>query len=175
MAKVSIGLRGWRFDEDEVFDDAGEIRPLATMEPDTRQRIVRLSSLVAEPCDACYLVHGEEDVRQCRQATVVYGEPLGEALLCDTHEPDFLYWYREAGGNAYRGETELRNAFHEWFADGGRAPEGYAGIEHVEEEPDRLPQAGERAGELPSLEEELEEMDDGDLDALELDFDELDL
>ena len=59
MSKVSIGLRGWRFDEEEVFNENGRIRPLSTIEPDARQRIVRLTSFMGEPCDACYLVYGD--------------------------------------------------------------------------------------------------------------------
>ncbi|WP_423751721.1 hypothetical protein [Salinirarus marinus] len=139
MAKVSIGLRGWRFDEREVFTGDGEFRPLDEVPDDARQRLLRLIDLVEEPCDACYLVYGEGEKRRCNQATIVYGEPLEEVVLCDDHEADFLYWYREAGGKQYRGEAEFRDAFHEWFADGGRAPEGYAGLDHVETDPDALP------------------------------------
>jgi hypothetical protein len=139
MAKVSIGLRGWRFDEEEVFTEDGEFRPLEEMSADTSERLQRLVSLVEEPCDACYLVYGEAEKRRCNQATIVYGEPMEEVVLCDDHEADFLYWYREAGGKAYRGEEEFRDVFHEWFAGGGRAPDGYAGIDHVETAPDALP------------------------------------
>jgi hypothetical protein len=60
-------------------------------------------------------------------------------VLCDDHEVDFVYWFREAGGSAYRGDPELADAFHEWFAEGGRAPEDYGGIDHVETDPDALP------------------------------------
>jgi len=28
MAKVSVGLRGWRFDEEEIFTDDEELKPL---------------------------------------------------------------------------------------------------------------------------------------------------
>ena len=139
MAKVSIGLRGWRFEESAVFDEAGRYRPLDEMPTDTANRISRLSALVTQPCHACYLVHGEADVARCTVAEIVYGEPMAEVILCADHEPDFLYWYREAGGEALRGEAELRDAFHEWFADGGRAPAGYAGLEHVDTDPDDLP------------------------------------
>jgi hypothetical protein len=138
MAKVSIGLRGWRFDEGDVFGDDGRFRPLSEMDADARERLVRLVDLVERPCDACYLVHGER--QPCRQATVVYGEPGAEVLLCDAHEPDFVHWFRAAGGSAHRGESSLRDAFHDWFADGGRAPEGYAGVDHVETDPDDLPE-----------------------------------
>jgi hypothetical protein len=140
MAKVSIGLRGWRFDEEAVFDETGRFRPLAEMPRDVSNRVSRLSALVTSPCHACYLVHGEADVAACDVAEVVYGEPMAEVLLCADHERDFLYWYREAGGEALRGDPELRDAFHEWFADGGRAPEGYAGIEHVDTDPADLPE-----------------------------------
>jgi hypothetical protein len=139
MAKVSIGLRGWRFEESEVFTDDGEFKPLDDIPEEPRERLLRLSRLVMEPCDACYLVHGEADKRRCNEATIVYGEPLEEVLLCDRHESDFLYWYREAGGSAHRGDPEMKDAFHEWFADGGRAPEGYGGMEHVDTDPGSLP------------------------------------
>ena len=139
MSKVSIGLRGWRFDEREVFTEAGEFRPLTDIPRDTRQRLVRLALIVERPCDACYLVHGESEKERCRQAQIVYGEPLDEVLLCDHHEADFLYWFREAGGRELAGDEEFKDAFHEWFADGGRAPDGYGGLEHVETDPDALP------------------------------------
>jgi hypothetical protein len=139
MAKVSIGLRGWRFDESAVFTDDGEFRPLDEMPEESRDRLVRLTYLVEQPCDACYLVHGEADVQRCASAAIVYGEPGEEVLLCAAHEPDFLYWYREAGGSDYRGEPTFRDRFHEWFADGGRAPEGYGGLDHVETDPATLP------------------------------------
>ncbi|MFB6180014.1 MAG: hypothetical protein ABEI77_09855 [Halorientalis sp.] len=175
MGKVNIGLRGWRFDEDEVFDEDGELRPLEMMEPDTRDRIVRLSSMMGEPCDACHLIYGTENVDQCNVARVIYGEPLGEVLLCPEHEADFLYWFREAGGKRYAGETELEDAFQEWFADGGRAPEGYSGLEHVDTDPDNLPEEPDISEELPTLEEELEKLDDEDLDALGVNLDDLDI
>jgi hypothetical protein len=174
MGKVNIGLRGWRFDEDEVFDESGEVRPLKMMEPDTRERIVRLSSQMGEPCDACYLIHGDENIKQCKVARVIYGEPLGEVLLCADHEPDFLYWFREADGKEFAGDTELQDEFHEWFAAGNRAPEGYGGMEHVNTDPEDLPDP-DPSEELPSLEEELEKLDDEELDALGVDLSELDL
>ena len=136
MAKVSIGLRGWRFDEEAVFGPDGEVRPLEEMDPDDRDRLVRLVDLVERPCSACYLVHGER--APCEDAAVVYGEPGSEVLLCDAHEHDFVYWYREAGGSDYRGEARLRTAFHDWFDDGGRAPDGYVGVEHVETDPEAV-------------------------------------
>ena len=139
MAKVSIGLRGWRFEESEVFTDEGEFRPLDDVPAEPRERLLRLSQLVTEPCDACYLDHGEADSERWREATVVYGEPRDEVLLCDRHEADFHYWYAEAGGSAYRGDPELRDEFHEWFAAGGRAPADYGGVEHVDTDPDDLP------------------------------------
>jgi len=139
MAKVSIGLRGWRFEESEVFTEDGEFKPLDEVPEEPRERLVRLTYLVEQPCDACYLIHGEEAIARCAQAAIVYGEPGDELLLCADHEADFLYWYREAGGNAYRGEPTFRDRFHEWFADGGRAPDGYEGLEHVDTDPDGLP------------------------------------
>ena len=139
MGKISIGLRGWRFDEEEVFDENDEYRPLEEMSEDTRERLVRLARLSSAPCDACWLIHGDENIRRCNVAAVVYGEPLAEVVLCSDHETDFLYWYAEAGGERYRGEERLQDEFHEWFADGGRAPEGYGGVEHVDTDPDDLP------------------------------------
>jgi hypothetical protein len=173
MGKVSIGLRGWRFDEDEVFAADGTVRPLDNMPEDTRERVLRLSGLMEEPCDACYLTY--EDVQQCRPAQVVYGEPMGEVLVCSVHEPDFVYWFREAGGRQWAGETELRDRFHEWFADGGRAPDEYDGVEHVEADPDDVPEAPDPQAELPGLQEEIDAMDDEELDALDVDLTDLDL
>jgi len=139
MAKVSIGLRGWRFEESDVFTDDEEFKPLDEIPEEPRERLVRLTYLVEQPCDACYLIHGDDDIAKCAQAAIVYGEPGDEILLCAAHEADFLYWYREAGGKAHRGESTFRDRFHEWFADGGRAPEGYEGIDHVETSPEDLP------------------------------------
>lgn len=139
MAKVSIGLRGWRFEESEVFAEDEEFRPLDEVSEDARRRLIRLSYLVGKPCDACYLVHGEVEKRRCNEAAIVYGEPMEEVLLCDDHEADFLYWYRRAGGSEFRGRDEFRDEFHEWFASGGRAPEGYGGLDHVETDPGSLP------------------------------------
>jgi hypothetical protein len=48
MAKVNIGLRGWRFDED-VLNDEGKVRPLKTLEPEVRQRILVLADRVVDP------------------------------------------------------------------------------------------------------------------------------
>jgi hypothetical protein len=140
MGKVSIGLRGWRFDEDEVFTESGDFRPMDAIPPDPRKRLVRLQALVASPCDACWLIHGDAEVHKCNQSEVVYGEPLGEVVLCADHEPDFLYWFSEAGGDQFKGEQVLQDEFHEWFADGGRAPEGYGGLEHVETDPEDVPE-----------------------------------
>jgi len=148
MSKVSIGLRGWRFDEDEVFTDDGNLKPFGEMPPEPRTRIIRLHRLVEAPCDACWLIHGDAEVHECNVATVVYGEPFAEVVLCDEHERDFLYWYREDGGKEYRGDEAFEDAFHEWFADGNRAPEGYGGIEHVDTDPEGIPKptTGEDVG-----------------------------
>ncbi len=146
MGKVSIGLRGWRFDEREVFTENEEFKELSEIPADSRQRLLRLLSLVEKPCDACYLIHGEADKAQCNPAQFVYGEPMDEILLCADHEPDFIYWYQEAGGSELRGEPEFADGFHEWFADGGRAPSDFGSVEHVETDPEALP-------DLPSAEE----------------------
>jgi len=175
MGKVSIGLRGWRFDEDDVFAADGTVRPLDNMPEDTRQRILRLSGLMEEPCDCCYLEYGDAQVRQCRPAQVIYGEPMGEVLLCSVHETDFVHWFRAAGGRRFAGETELKDRFHEWFADGGRAPDGFEGVEHVEEDPDDAPEAPDPSEELPGLEAELRALAPGERDALDVDLSDLDL
>jgi hypothetical protein len=131
MTKVSIALRGWRFEEDDVFDEDGDRRPLAEMPEDARHRIVRLAQISGDACDACWLVHGDADVDRANPGDIVYGEPLAEVILCEEHEADFLYWFREAGGRKHTGEAAFPDRFHEWFADGNRAPEGYGGLEHV--------------------------------------------
>ncbi len=138
MAKVSIGLRGWRFEESAVLADDGTLQPLEEMPADTRERSLRLLTNVGNACDACWLEHeDDEDARS--NAAVVYGEPFAEVLLCREHESDFLYWWREAGGETHRGSDELADAFHEWYLDGGRAPEDYGGMEHIETSPEDLP------------------------------------
>ena len=167
MGKVSIALRGWRFDEEEVFDGDGEIRPLEEMREETRRRLVRLRVVAGEPCDLCWLLN--ESKSDCNVARIVYGEPLSEVLLCPDHETDFLYWYREDGGNQHRGEENFADYFHEWFAAGNRAPEGYGGIDHVDTEPDRVP-APDMDEDVPELEEALEDIEDEDLDALGTDY-----
>jgi hypothetical protein len=139
MAKVSIGLRGWRFEEDEIFTDDEELKPLDEIPEDPRERLLRLVGLVEEPCDVCYLDYGEEEINLCNQAEIVYGEPDGEVLLCPEHEPDLLYWFREEGGSDHKGSVEFADRFHEWVAAGNEAPDGYAAVEHVEEDPDGLP------------------------------------
>jgi len=127
--KVSIGLRGWRFDEDEVFTEDGEYRDFAEMDDDVRNRLVRLSVVVEETCDACWLETDDPDERN--QVEYVYGEPLSEVLVCEPHEPDFVYWFRERGGDRYAGIDEFDDRFHEWFLEGGRAPDWYDGMEYV--------------------------------------------
>jgi hypothetical protein len=139
MGKVSIGLHGWRFDESEIFTDDGEWRPVMEIPEETRQRLLRLQVVIGKPCDACYLVYGEENKRRCNEAEIVYGEPLDEVVLCGDHEADFLYWFRECGGESLAGEETFRDAFHEWFDAGDRAPDGYGGLEHVAQAPDELP------------------------------------
>jgi len=174
MAKVSIGLRGWRFDEEAVLDDGRSLKPLARIPEEPRQRIARLATLVDKPCDACWLIHGETNGRQCNPAEIVYGEPLGEVVLCADHESDFLYWFREEDGSDLAGNRLLQNAFHQWFDDGGRAPEGYGGTDHVETDPASVPQPP-RNPELDDLETELEEMSEEEREALGVDFSDLDL
>jgi len=174
MGKVNIGLRGWRFDED-VLNDEGSVRPLATMDPADRQRLLVLADRVVDPCDACWLEYGQEKVESCNVAEVIYGEPGGEVILCSVHEPDFIYWFREAGGSEYAGDVELQEAFHEWYLEGNRAPEGYEGVEHVDEDPTALPDAPDRSDAVPGLEAEIENMDDADLEAIDVNLDNLDI
>lgn len=139
MGKVSVGLRGWRFDEDDIFTDDEQFKPLDAIPADPRQRLLRLLSLVEKPCDVCYLHHGEAEKARCNRATVVYGEPLDEVLLCDDHEPDFIYWYQHAGGSDLRGNPHFADQFHEWVEDGNRAPDSFGRVEHVETDPESLP------------------------------------
>jgi hypothetical protein len=113
---------------------------LEAMSPDTRKRLLRLQTVIGKPCDACYLVHGEANKEACNVAEVVYGEPMDEVVLCSDHETEFLFWFRERGGRSLAGQETFRDAFHEWFDDGGRAPAGYEGIEHVAAEPEALPE-----------------------------------
>ncbi|MFB6137620.1 MAG: hypothetical protein ABEJ42_04685 [Halobacteriaceae archaeon] len=169
MAKVSIGLRGWRFDESAVFDDAGNFRSVEDMPADTRKRLVRLVALYDAPCDACWLIHGDEALERCNVSSVVYGEPMAEVTLCDAHEADFLYWFRECGGAEYRGSAAVQDEFHEWFAAGNRAPEGYGGLEHVETDPDAVPDPhvpDQSAVTVPIPEEERHTVDLHDPDRL---------
>ena len=183
MAKVNIGLRGWRFEESDVFTEDGEFKPLDEVPEEPRERLVRLTYLVEQPCDACYLIHGEEDIARCAQAAIVYGEPGDELLLCADHEADFLYWYREEGGKAHRGDPAFRDRFHEWFVDGGRAPEGYGGLEHVDTDPDGLPAPPDPEEIHRRLNEEFEgqqidlhEWDDADEDGdADINLDDVDL
>ncbi|NHN58468.1 MULTISPECIES: hypothetical protein [Halorussus] len=169
MGKVSIGLRGWRFDEDEVFTEDGEFRPMDEIPKDPRKRLIRLQALVNAPCDACWLIHGDEAVHECNVAQVVYGEALGEVVLCDEHEPDFLYWFAEAGGDRFKGQQELQDEFHEWFADGGRAPEGYGGVEHVDTDPEDVPEPPEVDQEELNVELPEEERERIDLRNMDVD------
>jgi len=147
MSKVSIGMRGWRFDEDEVFTPEGEYRPFERMDDDVRRRLVRLTVVYGSPCDACWLIHGDENVTECNEAEYVYGEPLAEVLVCETHEPDLVYWFREAGGSEYAGADDFDDHFHEWFLAGNRAPDGYEGMDYVSEAPEGLPEPPEIAKE----------------------------
>ncbi|MFC5134968.1 MULTISPECIES: hypothetical protein [Haloferacaceae] len=156
MAKVSIGLRGWRFDEEEIISEDGELKPLDEIPEEPRERLVRLVGLVEEPCDVCYLEYGDAEVHRCKEAEIVYGEPGGEVLLCPEHEPDFIYWFREAGGSEHKGEQAFGDRFHEWVAAGNEAPDGYASVEHVEEDPDGLPDLPDQHEVQKRLEEDFE-------------------
>lgn len=139
MGKVSVGLRGWRFDEDDIFTDDEQFKPLDAIPADPRQRLLRLLRLVSKPCDACYLIYGEDEKHRCAEASAVYGEALDEVLVCDAHETDFIYWYQHAGGSDLRGEPHFADRFHEWFENGNRAPADFERVEHVETDPEALP------------------------------------
>ncbi len=156
-----------------MFDEDGTLRRLTEMPADDRERILRLTALVGEPCDACYIEHGDAEIEQCDVGAIVYGEPMGEVLLCDAHEGDFLYWFREEGGEELAGTRELANAFQAWFDEGNRAPAGYGGLDHVEEAPDQLPAFDPH--EIQGLEDDLQEMDDTEREALDVDLSDLDL
>lgn len=175
MGKINVGLRGWRFDEDEVLGEDGRVRPIGTMDSDTRHRIVRLAQRVGDPCDCCWLNNGPENPELCRQGAAIYGEPGAEVLVCAEHESDFRYWFREAGGSEHAGDVGMAEEFHAWYLDGGRAPEDYGGIEHVDEDQDSLPEPPDISEGMPGLEEELEELDEEDLDELDVDLSDLDL
>ncbi len=165
MAKVSVGLRGWRFDEEDIFSDDGELKPLDEIPEGPRERLFRLVGLVEEPCDVCYLEYGESEVHRCNQAEIVYGEPEGEVLCCPEHEPDLIYWYREEGGSEHAGSVEFGDRFHEWVAAGNEAPEGYGSVEHVEEDPEGLPDLPDQQ----EIQERVEQDFEGDrIDILEL-------
>lgn len=139
MGKVSIGLRGWRFEEADVFTETGEFKPLDEIPRADRARLARLPVLLSGPCSACWLIHGDDDLDACNVPVAVYGEPLSEVALCTEHEPDFHYWFHHRDGIEYRGQDELQDAFYEWFAAGNRAPSDYEGIEHVDTDPDGVP------------------------------------
>ena len=139
MGKVSIGLRGWRFEEADIFTDDGMFKELEAIPEDDSKRLLRLVTLVEQPCDACGLIHGEDEIQRATQAAVVYGEPNDEVVLCENHEADFRYWYQEAGGSEYRGTDDFDDAFGEWFDNGGRAPSGFGSVEHVATDPETLP------------------------------------
>ncbi|ERG94656.1 hypothetical protein [Haloquadratum walsbyi] len=139
MSKVSIGLRGWRFEESEIFTEEGEFRSLSEIPDDTRQRLVRLTYLQGEPCMACHSVYGDEEKHRSKEATIVYGEPTSEVLLCGEHEADFLYWFREINNADTAGIDDVQMVFMQWFENGNRSPDGYGGLEHVVTDPDSLP------------------------------------
>lgn len=176
MSKVSIALRGWRFDEDAVFEtDGGELKALEEMPEDVRHRVIRLAQIGGDACDACWLLHGEADIDRANAGDIVYGEPMAEVLLCADHEADFLYWFREAGGRAYAGDAAFPDEFHEWFAAGNRAPDDYAGLDHVESDPTAFDVHGAAACGLDAVSDELAETEQVGAAAMDVDLDALDL
>jgi len=86
-------------------------------------------------------------------------------LLCPEHEPDLIYWFREEGGSEHAGDLDFGDRFHEWVAAGNEAPDGYAPVEHVEEDPDGLPDLPDQQ----DIQERVEQGFEGDrIDILEL-------
>lgn len=175
MGKVSVALSGWRFDEEAVFDDEGELRPIGEMDADTRERLVRLTVIAGSPCDACWLIHGDEEIEQCNVVRAVYGEPLHEVVVCAPHERDLVYWFQHEGGRELAGDGKaFEEGFYDWFDDGNRAPDWFDGPEHVETDPEDIPDPDPDV-EMPTLEEELATMDEEELEALDVDYDDLDI
>ncbi|MFB6072798.1 MAG: hypothetical protein ABEJ88_07505 [Halobacterium sp.] len=176
MSKVSIGFRGWRFDEDAVFDENGNYRDVEEMDEDVRDRFLRIPQLVDQPCDVCYLEVGDPDADEVADPTAVYGEPHGEVLVCDEHEREFYYWFLEDGGDQYRGEEELQDAFHEWVAAGNRAPDWYDGPDHVDTDPEAVPEPA--ADDFEAVDVELPEAEQASVnlrEGIEKPADDLDL
>ena len=143
MAKISVGMRGWRFEEEHILDEDGEFLPLEEMPTAERERLIRLGYIYNSPCNVCWLKHGNENVEACNVARYVYGEVFSEVLLCEEHEPVFVYWFREEGGTEYTESDDFADRFYEWYLDGGRAPEEYEGMEYVSTDPDDLPEPPE--------------------------------
>lgn len=139
MAKVSIGLRGWRFEESEIFTEDGDFKPLDQIPREVRNRLARIPVLMDMPCHACYAIHGDADIDRCTVPSVVWGEPMGEVVLCTAHEPDFHYWFTEKGGRDFAGSESLREAFVAWFEAGNRAPPDHEGMEYVDTDPEAVP------------------------------------
>ena len=167
MTKVSIGFRGWRFEEGDVFDEHGDLRPFDEIPEDARNRLLRLTAIVGESCDACWLEHESNDPGAGDMAEIVYGEPLAEVKLCADHEADFLYWFRECGGEQYAGRAALSREFHDWFDDGNRAPEGYGGLDHVDQAPEDLPDPTQ-SERLQEVEDQVAGLDQAERDALDV-------
>jgi hypothetical protein len=115
--KVSIGLRGWTFDPEDVFQVGGELKPVDEMPEEDRIRVVRLTEIMGNACHVCMLQHPDEGWDEWEKATVVYGEPTSEVLLCDDHEEVFERWFFDEGGESYRGTEELQRAFHDWVEE----------------------------------------------------------
>lgn len=113
--KICIGLRGWKFNPDDVLTEKGELKALEEMSEHDRLRIVRLSEIIGNACHVCMLKNPEEGWDKWKKATVVYGEPTSEVLLCDEHESVFEIWFFEKGGKTYKGKEEMAEKFHEWL------------------------------------------------------------
>ena len=112
--KVCIGLRGWRFNPDDVFDSEGRIKKPEDIPEGQRERIARLSDIVGNACHVCMLLHPDAGWDEWVKADVVYGEPRHEVLMCDEHEDVFETWFFDEGGKALKGSEELQYEFHEW-------------------------------------------------------------
>ncbi|MFB6283315.1 MAG: hypothetical protein ABEK59_05185 [Halobacteria archaeon] len=115
--KISIGLRGWRFNPDDVFDADGNLKSPEEIPEDQRERIARLPDIIGNACHVCMLLNPDEGWDEWTKATVVYGEPRHEVLTCDDHEPVFETWFFDEGGEALKGSDNLADTFHAWIKE----------------------------------------------------------
>ncbi len=84
---------------------------------------------------------------------IVYGEPMGEVLVCSDHEADFLYWFREEGGEPTAAKRRSAE-FHEWFQGGNRVHRMEHSDVHVQRTPAEVSVENNYAG-IRELKEEV--------------------